>query len=155
MTGARARWQEPGRGGRSGFVASRGPTADPDFRAARRRVAAGPRLNAPGHRPYTAATVRPETGSHLRAALLAVVLSGIGCSSDEADRVADTRASRDAAAPDAAFPPEARHLSLVVWPIYDTDDVLAATEDALPSSLEGVEVCLEKARQSWGALTDR
>jgi hypothetical protein len=85
--------------------------------------------------------------------LLVAVLIG-GCSSDDPERGQGGRGDPGDTRADAGYPPEDRDLSVTLWPIYSVDDVNAATEDALPTSLAGIEVCAVKARPMGGTFSD-
>jgi hypothetical protein len=88
------------------------------------------------------------------AAIASVALLALSCSTAERDTGRRADEPGEAGTGAGGYPPEERHISLVIWPFYDVDDVLAATEDALPVPLEGVEVCLKKARPRMGTWED-
>jgi hypothetical protein len=89
-----------------------------------------------------------------RRALVALGLIGLGCQGDGAETGTRVSEEPNADAGRVAYPPEPRDITLVIWPFYDFDDVLAATEDALPVPIDGVTVCLNRARPHLGTFED-
>jgi hypothetical protein len=90
------------------------------------------------------------------AVLLALVVSS-GCASrtsESRNEGTDGGPNVEAGVSSDGYAPEERHIALTLQPFYDTDDVLASSEDALPTPIGGVEVCVKSHRPHLGDWAD-
>lgn len=96
--------------------------------------------------------MRRDTGRKLIRAEIALTLVLIAACG-QTKKGSSPSVTREGGTTDA-YPPEQRDITITLWPIYDVDEVVAATPTSLPKSLDGVHVCVDRARPHQGSWDD-